>query len=131
MTNESVLRAVLGAVCVGVEEGQTAVREHFTDDCVWMQSGFPTTTGPEEAAQLLADLATSLSMARIEVRWLNVASGDDVVFTERLDWLVQADGNRMGPSVVVSVTKFRDGRICEWRECFETSGFEHLLTQSS
>ena len=54
-------------------------------------------------------------------------SSEDVVFTERLDWLVQHDGNRMGPALVVGVTEFRDGKISAWREYFDTSGFAHTL----
>jgi limonene-1,2-epoxide hydrolase len=126
-SNEDVLRAVLGAVSESVEAGQAAVREHFTDDCVWQQSGFPTTTGPEEAAALLAGMVESIDLARIEVEYLHVASGDDVVFTERHDWLVRRDGSRMGPGVVVGVTEFRDGKISAWREYFDTAGFAHLL----
>jgi limonene-1,2-epoxide hydrolase len=126
-SNETVFREVLDANSESVEAAQAAVRKHFTKDCVWQQSGFPTTTGPEEAVALLASLVDSLGLARIDVEYLHVASGDDVVFTERLDWLVQADGTRMGPAVVVGVTEFRDGKISAWREYFDTSGFVHIL----
>jgi limonene-1,2-epoxide hydrolase len=119
---ESVFREVLDACSTSVEAAQAAVRAHFTADCVWRQSGFPTTTGPEEAAALLAGLAESMGMARIDVEYRHVVSNDDVVFTERLDWLVRGDGSRVGPAVVVSVAEFRDGRIRAWRECFDTSG---------
>ena len=126
-SNESVFREVLDANSENVEAAQAAVRKHFTEDCVWQQSGLPTTTGPEEAAALLASLAESIGMASIDVEYRHVASGQDVVFTERLDWLVQRDGNRMGPVVVVGVTEFRDGKISAWREYFDTSGFAHML----
>jgi limonene-1,2-epoxide hydrolase len=122
-TNEDVLRAVLGACATSIEAAQVAFRQHFTDDCVWKQSGFPTTTGPEEAAGLLDNLSASMNMARIDVEYLHVATGEDIVMTERLDWLVQHDGTRIGPGVVTSVTEFRDGRISAWREYFDTSGF--------
>ena len=124
---ESVFRQVLDANTVSVAAAQAAIRKHFTEDCVWQQSGFPTTTGPEEAAALLENLVESLGLASIDVKYLHVASSEDVVFTERLDWLVQRDGTRMGPAVVVGVTEFRDGKICVWREYFDTSGFVHML----
>ena len=124
---ESVFREVLDANTVSVEAAQAAIRKHFTEDCVWQQSGFPTTTGPEEAVALLASLVDSLGLARIDVEYLHVASSEDVVFTERLDWLVQRDGTRMGPVVVVGVTEFRDGKISAWREYFDTSGFATVL----
>jgi limonene-1,2-epoxide hydrolase len=126
-SNESVLREVLTACSESVGAAQAAVRKHFTDDCVWQQSGFPTTRGPEEAAALLGGLVDSLGLASIDVEYGNVASTDDVVFTERLDWMVGEDGSRLGPVVGVSVTKFRAGKIAAWRECFDTSGFAEML----
>jgi limonene-1,2-epoxide hydrolase len=119
---ETVFREVLGACSESVEAAQAAVRKHFTEDCRWHQSGFPTTTGPEEAAALLASMVESLGLARIDVEYRHVAATEDVVFTERLDWLVQGDGTRIGPAVVVSVAQFRAGKISSWRECFDTSG---------
>ena len=124
---EAVFRDMLDACSQSVEAAQAGVRKHFTEDCVWQQSGFPTTTGPEQAAALLASLVDSMGYARIDVEYLNMASNDHVVFTERLDWMVQQDGSRMGPGVVVGVTEFRDGKISAWREYFDTSGFTHLL----
>jgi limonene-1,2-epoxide hydrolase len=96
-------------------------------DCVWQQSGFPTTKGPDEAVALLESMIESLGLASIDVEYLHIASSEDVVFTERLDWLVQRDGTRMGPAVVVGVTEFRDGKICAWREDMDTSSFAHML----
>ncbi len=93
---------------------------------MWQQSGFPTTTGPEEAAALLSSLVDSLGLASIDVEYLHVASSENVVFTERLDWLVQRDGTRIGPAVVVGVTEFRDGKISAWREYFDTSGLTQV-----
>ncbi|HUR52286.1 MAG TPA: limonene-1,2-epoxide hydrolase family protein [Mycobacteriales bacterium] len=124
---ESVFREVLGACSESVDAAQAAVRKHFTEDCVWEQSGFPTTTGPEEAAALLAGMVESIGLARIEVEYRHIASTEDVVLTERLDWLVRSDGSRMGPGVVVGVAEFRDGKISAWREYFDTSGFAQLL----
>ena len=122
--NEAVLRAVLTGCATSIPAAQAAVREHFADDCLWEQSGFPATRGPEEAAQLLADLASSIRMERIDVEYLRVATAPDgAVFTERLDWLVQTDGTRLGSGRVVSVTEFRDGRIAVWREVFDVGGF--------
>jgi limonene-1,2-epoxide hydrolase len=72
-------------------------------------------------------MVESLGLARIDVEYLHVASGQDVVCTERLDWLVQQDGTRLGPALVVGVTEFREGKISAWREYFDTSGFAHML----
>ena len=125
-TNESVFREVLAAHSDGVASAQAAIRKHFTDDCVWQQSGMPTTTGPEEAVALLDSLVDSIGLATLDVEYLHVASNEDVVFTERVDWMVNKDGRRFGPTVVVGVTEFRDGKISAWREYFDTSGLTNL-----
>jgi limonene-1,2-epoxide hydrolase len=126
-TNESVFREVLDANCESVATAQAAVRKYFADDCVWGQSGLPTTTGPEEAVALLDSLVDSIGLASLEVEYLHVASNDDAVFTERLDWMIAKDGTRLGPVLVVSVAEFRDGKICAWHDYFDTSGFAHML----
>jgi limonene-1,2-epoxide hydrolase len=126
-TNESVFREILDANCESVAAAQAAVRKNFAEDCVWHQSGLPTTTGPEEAVALLDSLVEAIGLARIEVEYLHVVSNEDAVFTERLDWMVAKDGTRLGPVVVVSVAEFRDGKIAVWRDYFDTSGFADML----
>src|SRR5262245_13955199 len=126
-TNENVFREVLSANCKSVAAAHAALLKYFTDDCVWQQSGFPTTTGPDEAVALLDSLVDSIGLASLEVEYLHVASNDDVVFTERLDWMIAKDGSRLGPVVVVGVAEFRDGKISAWREYMDTSGFAHML----
>jgi limonene-1,2-epoxide hydrolase len=126
-TNESVFRELLDANCESVAAAQAAVRKYFAEDCVWQQSGLPTTTGPEEAVALLDSLVDSIGLAGLEVEYLHVASNEDVVFTERLDWMIAKDGNRLGPVVVVGVTEFRDGKITAWREYFDTTGLNRRL----
>jgi limonene-1,2-epoxide hydrolase len=126
-TNESVFREILDANCESVAAAQAAVRKNFAEDCVWHQSGLPTTTGPEEAVALLDGLVESIGLERIEVEYLHVVSNEDAVFTERLDWMVSKDGARLGPVVVVSVAEFRDGKISVWRDYFDTSGFARML----
>jgi len=126
-SNESAVREVLAAWSEGIAAAIAATRKHFADDCVWQQSGMPTTTGPEEAVALLDSLVDSIGLATLDVEYLHVASNEDVVFTERLDWMVAKDGTRFGPTVVVGVAEFRDGKISAWREYFDTSGLTNLL----
>lgn len=118
MTNEDVIRTVLASWADGPDAAKTATREHFADDCVWEQSGFPTTTGPEEAAALFDSMAT-MGFSSVDVDFRNVLAVGDVVCTERVDWLVRPDGSRVGPLPIVGVTEFRDGKIASWREYFD------------
>ena len=121
-------REVLDSWCVSLSAAQESIRKHFADDCVWEQSGFPTTTGPEEAAQLLDGLVkTGFASAIIEFR--NVASVGHVVFTERVDWGIRTDGAQIGPVGIVGVTEFRDGKISAWREYFDTAAVAQLANE--
>src|SRR5258706_2227778 len=99
-SNEDVLRAVLASWSEGLEAAAAATREHFADDCVWEQTTIPTTTGPEEAAQLMLGME-AMGFKAIEVEYRNVVSAGNVVCTERLDHIVGLDGARKGTFPVV------------------------------
>ncbi len=124
MTNEEVIRTVLASWGDGPDAAKTATRVHFADGCVWEQSGFPTTTGPEEAAALFESMA-AMGFRSVDVDFRTVVAVGDVVCTERVDWLVRPDGSRVGPLPIVGVTEFRDGKITAWREYFDRA---HLIT---
>ena len=124
--NEDVIRAVLQSWSQGVAAAQAATRVHFADDCVWEQTGFPTTTGPEEAARLFESM-DAMGFTAVDVDYRNVVAAGDVVCTERVDWLVRADGSRVGPFPIVGVTEFRDGKISAWREYTDSANSTLLL----
>jgi limonene-1,2-epoxide hydrolase len=125
VSNEGVLRAVLEAWGEGIAASQKALREHFTDDCRWEQMGLPTTTGPEEAAEFMGTME-QMGFSSLAVEFRQVVAVDDVVFTERVDWLVRPDGSRVGPWPVVGVTEFRGGKISGWREYFDSRNLDML-----
>jgi limonene-1,2-epoxide hydrolase len=124
-SNEDVIRAVLQSWTEGLDAAAAAMREHFTHDCVWEQTGLPTTTGPEEAAQMMLSM-DGMGFAGMDVEFRNVVACGDVVCTERVDWIVRADGSRVGPFPVVGVTEFRDGKISSWREYFDSANLAQL-----
>jgi limonene-1,2-epoxide hydrolase len=126
-SNEDILREVLRAWTEGIAASQAAIRANFTDDCPWEQVGLPTTTGPEEAAQLMGSME-EMGFSGMAVEFRNVSSSGNVVFTERVDWLVRPDGSRLGPWPVVGVTEFRDGKISAWREYFDSRNLDMLGT---
>jgi limonene-1,2-epoxide hydrolase len=116
--HQDVLRAVFDGWGTGIEAGQAAMRAHLTHDCRWEQTGLPTTTGPEEAAQFFGSME-AMGFDRLLVELGHVAETGDVVFSERVDWMVRPDGTRLGPWPVVGVMEFRDGKISAWREYFD------------
>ena len=125
MTNEAVLREVLQAWTDGIAPSQAAIRKHFTDDCRWEQAGLPTTTGPDEAADLMGTME-GMGFCGLDVEFRHVAAVGDVVFTERVDWLKRPDGTRLGPWPVVGVTEFRGGKISAWREYYDSRNLDML-----
>jgi limonene-1,2-epoxide hydrolase len=130
MTNEDIIRVVLASWGRGVDAATAATRRYFAEDCVWEQSGFPTTTGPEEAAALF-DSMTPMGVVGVDVDYRNVSCTGDVVFTERVDWLLRADGTRLGPLPIVGVTQFRDGMIASWREYFDRTHLERAASSTT
>jgi limonene-1,2-epoxide hydrolase len=124
-SNEEVIRAVLTSWGEGIGAAQAATRAHFADGCVWEQTGLPTTTGPEEAAQMLGSME-GMGFTSIAVDYRNVVAVGDVVCTERVDWLMRPDGSRVGPLPVVGITEFRDGKISSWREYFDSANLALL-----
>jgi len=124
-TNEEVILAVFQAWGEGLEAAAAATRAHFADDCVWEQTAIPTTTGPEEAAQLMLGME-GMGFSAIEVECRNVVSSGDVVCTERVDHIIGPDGSRVASFPVVGVTEFRDGKISSWREYFDSANLAQL-----
>ena len=120
VTNEDVMRAVLKSWGDGVDAAKAATREYFAEGAVWEQTGFPTTTGSDEAAELFNSMG-AMGFTSVDVDFRNVVSAGDVVCTERVDWLVRPDGSRVGPLPIVGVTEFRNGKISSWREYFDSA----------
>ena len=125
MTNEEVMLEVFRAWEESIPAGQEAMRTHLTDDCVWDQPPVATTTGGAEAADLLSGMS-AMGFQGVAVDLRNVAAIGDLVFTERVDWMVKTDGSRLGPLPVVGVAEFRDGKISAWREYFDSKTLEFL-----
>ena len=67
-----------------------------------------------------------MGFSSMTVEFRNVAAAGDVVFTERIDWMVRPDGALVGPFPVVGVTEFREGKISAWREYFDSRNLEVL-----
>jgi limonene-1,2-epoxide hydrolase len=100
------------------------VRELFTDDTVWVQPGLPTATGADEAIAIMRSWGAAFTTFELEVR--HVASTDDAVLVERVDIFTRDDGSTFLALPVVGVVEFRDGKITEWREYYDTAAVPGL-----
>ncbi len=93
--------------------------EYFAPDCIWENPGPQVTHGPREAVDkvIKSSNAGPLAVDTIRVEMVNIAEADGIVYTERIDHLVRADGTVTLSIPVAGVTEFgEDGRIQRWRE---------------
>ena len=125
--NDSNEQAYLGLLHAWVRGGADAmcakIRELFTDTTVWVQPGLPTTTGPDAAIAIVRTWGVSFSSYELELR--HVASTDDTVLVERVD-IFKRDGSTFLTLPVVGVAEFRDGKITNWREYYDTAAMPGL-----
>ena len=124
MSNEQTFLDLIATWEHGPRIFNERVRELFTHDCIWIQPGIPTTTGPDEAIAL-SDGMTAMGISGIRVTMLSSATSADgnTVFTERIDEIVGPEGTIIGSVPVVGVTQFRDGKIWRWTEYFDSAAF--------
>jgi limonene-1,2-epoxide hydrolase len=110
-----------------------AFREYFTSDCIWENAGCPTVRGAEEAIETILRPCreSALKMETMTVIMRHIGESDGVVFTERIDDLVRADGTVAMSVAVTGVTEFApDGRITHWREYADPTAFLAYLAGS-
>jgi limonene-1,2-epoxide hydrolase len=103
----------------GADACSAKIRELFTDDCVWHQPSLATTKGPDEAIAIVQSWGTAFSTFELEIR--NVASTETSVLVERVDIFKRDDGSTFLALPVVGVAEFRDGKITEWREYYDSA----------
>jgi limonene-1,2-epoxide hydrolase len=100
-----------------------AFRTYFTPATVYENVGMSVTTGADEALAVMDGFSAALGMATMWVENLHVAAQGDVVQTERIDHVRDADGKTLMSIRVMGVFEVADGKITAWRDYFDTAGF--------
>jgi limonene-1,2-epoxide hydrolase len=86
----------------------------FTPDAWYIDMPLPPRHGLDEIRVYIEQVLGAFSV-RIET--LRIASNEDVVFTERIDYLGLNDSDRPEvPLPIAGVMEMRDGKIAAWRE---------------
>jgi limonene-1,2-epoxide hydrolase len=103
----------------------------FTDECVWENSGFPTCTGPVEAVEVMLEPAhEELGLETIKVDIEKISADGDIVWSERVDHLLRADGTVIASVPLVGVMVFADnGRVRRWREYFDSKAMLDAIAE--
>lgn len=98
-----------------------AIRERFTATTIWENVGLATTTGPDEAIALMDQLRASHGVETIAIETLNISADGGVVLTERIDRMIDADGNEPFFGRCMGVFEIDGDRIRAWRDYFDTA----------
>jgi limonene-1,2-epoxide hydrolase len=125
---EAIEQAYLGLLHAwehgGADAMSAKIRELFTDDTVWVQPGLATTTGPDEAIAIVQSWGIAFATFELDIR--HVVSTNDSVLVERVDVFRRDDGSTFLALPVVGVAEFRDGKISEWREYYDSAAVPGL-----
>jgi limonene-1,2-epoxide hydrolase len=104
-----------------------AYEKYMTDEAVWENVGFPATRGKAAILSKLRMTKEVFGDYHVGVEILNMASNDDVVFTQRIDTGFDSDGNALLSEPCAGVFTVVDGRITHWIDYFDPRGLvEHL-----
>lgn len=108
------------------EEGDVdALLGFFARDASYIDMPLPPRHGLDQIRAYLNDIFSAFSV-RIET--LNIASRDNVIFTERVDYLeLKSDPSTIVPLPVTGVMEIRDGKIAAWRDYLDLRTAEEGL----
>ncbi|MCV7229996.1 limonene-1,2-epoxide hydrolase family protein [Mycolicibacterium komossense] len=89
----------------------------------------PMTTGGDEAVGLLEGFRDSYDLATIDVDVLHLGESDGVVYSERIDHLVDSTGTRFISLPVAGIMRLDEsGQIAYWRDYWDMREFLELPT---
>jgi len=96
-----------------------AYERWMATDVLWTNVGRPACHGPQEMIALEQRTGQELGFARWDAELRAIAADGDVVLTDRLDRIYDADGSVVLEIDVMGSLRVVDGRIAEWREYFD------------
>lgn len=101
-----------------------AIRDTFTPDAVWVNNGFSSTRGIDEAMAILAGFGQEADTLVMRADTLAIAAQGNKVLTERIDHIMGPDGNPAMSFPLMGIFEVTpDGKISAWRDYFDTKGF--------
>jgi len=95
-------------------------RDYFTDKTIWENVGWSRSVGIEEAIAINDLFREKAGMAAIRVENLAVCETGNKVLTERIDHILDKDGNVLASPPLMGIFEFENGKIVAWRDYFDT-----------
>jgi limonene-1,2-epoxide hydrolase len=120
---ETVVSNFLQSLGPTIDDMRKAFEEWMTDDCVFSNTGFPTAEGKEACLGILEGFKqnpTTAAMESMRIDMVNIASKGNTVLTERIDYVIDADGNSVLTCPIMGAFEVRDGKIASWRDHFDS-----------
>jgi limonene-1,2-epoxide hydrolase len=115
------------AWAAGPEVLERALRALFRPDTEWLNMGLSRAVGPDEALDLGRAFEARIGYRQILVETLHAAANGNVVFTERLDRLIGADGQELGAFLIAGVFELdEEGKLLRWRDYTDPDGLKAL-----
>lgn len=99
-----------------------AIRDWFTADTVWENVGMSKTTGADQAMAVLAGFGSGADQLWMRADNLAVAQVGDKVLTERVDHVLDDEGNPAMSIRLMGTFEVEGGKITAWRDYFDTAG---------
>ena len=97
-----------------------AVETWFTDETVWENHGLITTSGKQEAIGFYDQFGAATGMEGMRIDVLAMAEVGNKVLTERIDYILDGDGEVLMTVPVMGIFEVAGGRIVAWRDYFDT-----------
>jgi limonene-1,2-epoxide hydrolase len=101
---------------------QDTYRRMLAENGVWETVGRPPRLGREECLAYLDVLNDATGMQYCEIVLHNIASNGELVFTERNDRMMRADGSLIFDFPIVGVIELQDGKIVRYTDYCDLSG---------
>jgi limonene-1,2-epoxide hydrolase len=116
---------VVEEFCRALSDGpdglRQALRQWFTPDTVWVNTGIVTTTGIEEALALIDQFEEAAGIAAIQIDIKAIAADHNKILTERVDHMINRSGERIKSDLVMGIFEVEGERIIAWRDYFDSA----------
>lgn len=99
---------------------QRAVKRYFSNSTVYENIGISRTVGIEEACRFFEAFATDAGCEAVRVRMLAIAATEKYVLTERLDEILDINGNVLLSLPLMGIFEVHSGKLSAWRDYFDT-----------
>ncbi len=120
MTPEETITAFVGLKAVSKSSLYDAFDLYFSEETIWENVGLSLSQGIEEAKHVL-ESAEKMGAETINVEILRQFSNGNTVVNERIDHILDKDGEELLALRAMGIFDVVDGKILSWRDYCDTA----------